>query len=84
MTDGLTIEYQEMANMMFPDTSNDQQLAALRHTAERSRAAGNSQLAYQHTTLQPFAPMKERFCSASTFESERYTSALEERLFACR
>jgi hypothetical protein len=45
--------------MMFPDTSNDQQLAALRHTAERFRAAGSSQVANEHETRKLIAPMRE-------------------------
>jgi len=45
--------------MMFPDTSNDQQLAALRHTAERFRAAGNSQVANEQETRKSFAPMRK-------------------------
>jgi hypothetical protein len=50
-----------MASMMFPDTSNDQQLAAIRHTAERSLAVVNSRVAREHETRQPIAPMREGF-----------------------
>jgi len=70
--------------MMFPDISNDQQLAALRRTAERYRAAGNSRVAYEHTTLTPLPPMREGFNSGVAFEPKYFASAREERSLASR
>ena len=73
-----------MANMMFPDTSNDQQLAALRRTAERYRAAGSSRVAYEHTTLKPLPPMREGFNSGGAYEPQYFVSASEQRTLASR
>jgi hypothetical protein len=73
-----------MANMMFPDTSNHQQLAALRRTTERYRAAGNSQAEYEHSTLKPFAPMKEGFNLGGAYEPKHFVSACEELSLANR
>jgi hypothetical protein len=53
--------------MMFPDTSNTQQSAALRQAAERSRAAEHSHAAssiqyeYAYSTWTPLPPRREGF-----------------------
>jgi hypothetical protein len=70
--------------MMFPDTSNSQQNAALRRAAERFRAAGNSHVVHEHDTRKPFAPMREEFNASRASGRERYASAPEERSFASR
>ena len=64
--------------MMFPDTNNNQQLAALRRTTERYRAAGNSQVVYQHTMLKPFATMREGFNLGGAYQPKHFASAREE------
>jgi hypothetical protein len=70
--------------MMFPDTSNDQQLAALRRAAERYRAANCSQVAYQHTTLKPLPSMREELSSRGAYEPQHFISALEELSLSSR
>jgi len=68
--------------MMFPDTNNDQQLAAIRRAAERFRAAGNSNP--EHTTLKPFAATQERFNSGDTNEPMLCVADQEELCLASR
>ena len=72
--------------MMFPDTSNDQQLAALRRTAERYRAADNAPVEHEHEreTLKPLPPMQEGFNADSAHEPEHFASAREKRRLASR
>jgi hypothetical protein len=70
--------------MMFPDTSNDQQLAALRRTAERFRTAGNTRAEFARATLKPFAPTRESFNSGDAFATELYALATEELSLASR
>ena len=45
--------------MMFPDTSNAQQSAALRQAAERSQAASNTEYEYGYSTWSPMPPRRE-------------------------
>ena len=45
--------------MMFPDTSNAQQSAALRQAAERSQAASNTEYEYGYATWSPMPPRHE-------------------------
>ena len=45
--------------MMFPDTSNAQQSAALRQAAERSQAASNTEYEYGYATWSPTPPRRE-------------------------
>jgi hypothetical protein len=45
--------------MMFPDTSNAQQSAALRQAAERSPAASNTEYEYGYATWSPMPPRRE-------------------------
>jgi hypothetical protein len=45
--------------MMFPDTSNAQQSAALRQAAERSQAASNTEYEYAYATWNPTPPRRE-------------------------
>jgi hypothetical protein len=73
-----------MANMMYPDTSNDQHLAALRRTAERHRAAKNAPVECEHETSKPLPPMREGFNADGASEPEQFASAREERIFASR
>jgi hypothetical protein len=44
--------------MMFPDTSNAQQSAALRQAAERSQAASNTEYEYGYATWSPMPPRR--------------------------
>jgi hypothetical protein len=73
-----------MANMMFPDISNDQQLAALRRTAERYRAAGNSPVERECETRKPLPPMSEGFNAGGAYEPEHLASARKKRSLASR
>jgi hypothetical protein len=75
-----------MANMMFPDTSNDQQLAALRRTAERYRAANNSPIEHEREreTRKPLPPMREGFNADGAYEPEHFVSARKKRSLASR
>ena len=70
--------------MMFPDTSNDQQLAALRRTAERYRVADNSPVEHEPETLEPLPPMREEFNADGAHEPEHLASAREKRNLASR
>jgi len=70
--------------MMFPDTSNDQQLAALRRTAERYRAANNASVEHERAPWKPLPPMREEFNSCGAYEPEHFASAREERSLARR
>ena len=70
--------------MMFPDTNNDQQLAALRRTAERYRAANNSPVERERETQKPLPPMREEFNADGAYEPEHFASAREERSLASR
>lgn len=45
--------------MMFPDTANEKQNAALRLTAERSHAASNPSDPYERTLRNVFSSMRE-------------------------
>jgi hypothetical protein len=51
----------EDAAMMFPDTSNAQQSAALRQAAERSQAASNTEYEYAYATWNPTPPRRAAF-----------------------
>jgi hypothetical protein len=51
--------------MMFPDTSNSQQSAALRQAAERTQAASNPQYEYAYSTWTPLPPRREEVHSSS-------------------
>jgi hypothetical protein len=73
-----------MANMMFPDTSNDQQLAALRRTAERYRVANNSPVEHERETWKPLPPKREGFNADGAYEPEHFASPREERSIASR
>ena len=72
--------------MMFPDISNDQQLAALRRTAERYRAANNApaERECERETWKPLPPMREGFNANGASEPEHFASAREERSLARR
>ncbi len=70
--------------MMFPDTSNDQQLAALRRSAERYRAAGNSPVEREHDSLKPLPQIWEGFNSGSAYSPESYASAPDLRSLSSR
>jgi hypothetical protein len=67
-----------MANMMFPDTSNYQQNAALCRAAARFRATGNSQVDYEHAPLKPFAAIREKFNSGDIYGPTRFVAGQEE------
>jgi uncharacterized protein (DUF39 family) len=70
--------------MMFPDTSNDQQLAALRRTAERYRAAGNTRSEYVRTTWKPLPPKREEMNSAGAYGLVRYDSVTKDLSLSSR
>jgi len=72
--------------MMFPDTSNDQHLAALRRTAERYRAANNSPVEHElkRETCKPLPPKREGFNADGAYEPEQVAGAREERILASR
>ncbi len=70
--------------MMFPDTSNDQQLAALRRTAERYRAASNSPVEHERETCKPLPPMREGFNAAGAYDPKHFAAAREKRSLASR
>jgi hypothetical protein len=61
--------------MMFPDTSNAQQSAALRQAAERSPAASNTEYEYGYSTWSPMLPRREEPTGIRT--PSRYASAQE-------
>ncbi|MFZ1084316.1 MAG: hypothetical protein WAN35_05055 [Terracidiphilus sp.] len=63
--------------MMFPDTSNAQQSAALRQAAERSQAASNTQYEYAYSTWTPVPPRREGFPPAS-LPATSYSAVREE------
>jgi hypothetical protein len=73
-----------MVNMMFPDISNDQQLAALRRTAERYRAADNAPVERECETRKPLPPMSEGFNSGGADKPNYFASARKERSHASR
>jgi hypothetical protein len=60
--------------MMFPDTSNAQQNAALRQAAERSQAASNPQYEYAYSTWTPLPPKREGI-SFNSLPVASYSSA---------
>jgi hypothetical protein len=60
--------------MMFPDTGDEKQSAALRQAAERSHAA-NPQDEHQFVMRNAFVSMREGFSSGAAEELARYTSA---------
>ena len=62
--------------MMFPDTTNVQQSAALRQAAERS-SASNSQYEYAYSTWSPLPPKREDLASASNPSPNRGNSSRE-------
>jgi hypothetical protein len=68
--------------MMFPDTSNDQQRAALRFAAERSRAAGNSRDEFERSPLKPLPPAREESRAGRARELARYAVASSHFHFA--
>ena len=70
--------------MMFPDTSNDRQLAALRRTAERYRAANNASVEHERAPWKPLPPMREGFNAGGASEPEHFALAREERSRASR
>ena len=61
--------------MMFPDTSNAQQSAALHQAAERSLAASNTAYEYGYATWSPMPPRREELTGIRT--PSRYVSAQE-------
>ena len=63
--------------MMFPDTTNIQQSAALRQAAERSSAASNSQYEYAYSTWNPMPPKREELTSSSLPTQTRGSSTHE-------
>ena len=63
--------------MMFPDTSNAQQSAALRQAAERSQAASNPQYEYAYSTWTPLQPRREGI-TPSRPPAARYSTAHED------
>jgi hypothetical protein len=63
--------------MMFPDTSNAQQSAALRKAAERSQVASNPQYEYAYSTWSPLPPRREGIAS-SIRPTVKYSTNREE------
>ena len=61
--------------MMFPDTSNAQQSAALHQAAERSLAASNTAYEYGYATWSPTPPRREGLTGIPP--QARYASAHE-------
>ena len=61
--------------MMFPDTSNAQQSAALHQAAERSLAASNTEYEYGYATWSPTPPRPEGH--TGIHPPSRYASADE-------
>ncbi len=71
--------------MMFPDTSNDQQIAALRRAAERARAACNTHAEYARATWMPLPPRREELSTPAPHTDQvRYASAPKELSLASR
>ena len=68
--------------MMFPDTSNAQQCAALRQAAERSPAASNTEYEYGYATWSPTPPRPEGLTGIPP--QARYVSAREELSLSSR
>jgi hypothetical protein len=64
--------------MMFPDTSNEQQYAALRQAAERARRLANPQHEYEQAACRPVPSMWEGFRSAGMLALSRFESTPEE------
>jgi hypothetical protein len=62
--------------MMFPDTSNAQQSAALRQAAERSQAASNPQYEYAFSTWTPL-PLRKQGSPTSSLPATRFSKAQE-------
>lgn len=62
--------------MMFPDTSNAQQCAALRLAAERSQEASNPQYEYAYSTWEPLPPRREKLLG-SRLPATRFSTAHE-------
>jgi hypothetical protein len=67
--------------MMFPDTSNTQQSAALRQAAERSQTVSSTQYEYAYSTWTPLPPRRETI-PASLQESRYSSSRAELRLIS--
>jgi hypothetical protein len=70
--------------MMFPDTSNAQQSAALRQAAERSRAVSSPQSDYSPTTWKPMPAMRNGFSVGAVFGQARYAPAHDALRYASR
>jgi hypothetical protein len=68
--------------MMFPDTSNAQQSAALRQAAERSQAASNPQYEYAYSTWTPLPPRRQGLSSTSLPAANLSTAPEELRLIS--
>jgi hypothetical protein len=64
--------------MMFPDTTDDKQCAALRHAAERARRLANPQLEYGQAMWKPMPPMRAGFDAGNPQQLSRYESGSEE------
>ena len=82
MTHRLTINY-KVAEMMFPDTSNEQQRTALDHAAERARSI-NPQDEYERSLRNSLAPTREEFSIVGAHALARFASAPEGLHFAAR
>jgi hypothetical protein len=64
--------------MMFPDTSNARQSAAIRQAADRSQAASSTQYEYAYSTWTPLPPRRESVPSAS-LRATSYSARREEQ-----
>jgi hypothetical protein len=69
--------------MMFPDTSNAQQSAALRQAAERSRSLCNSRNLYEPVKYKPIALRREAF-TASSNQTRTGNPSIQEVIQASR
>jgi hypothetical protein len=70
--------------MMFPDTRNNQQLSALRRTAERARTSCNTRAEYARATWKPVPPRREELHSGAAYGQVRYALAPKELSLASR
>jgi len=70
--------------MMFPDTSNAQQSAALRQAAERSRSVSSPQSDYTPTAWKPVPAMRKGLVSSDSYAPQRYAPASNTLHFVSR
>ena len=73
-----------MADMMFPDTSNEQQRAALCHAAERARAISNPEDECERAMHMALVSMRDGIDLGSYHQLSRFASAPEGLDFANR